>query len=153
MISVVNFSREHARIRRVWLSPSPLILRTAVGTAVTATRSRRGSEGVARPRLLPPLPQRRISFCLQLLHICIFRIALYKHWNVYFHSIAMRSMLFKVNGKGKENGSASIVTAEYFRDSVHRHEGWATQTARSRLISPPTASLFCAASLFSFFCF
>ncbi len=36
------------------------------------------------------------SHLFTVLHICIFKIALYKHWNVYFHYIVMQCILFKV---------------------------------------------------------
>lgn len=68
--------------------------RTAVETAATVRRSPRGCEGTACPGLLPYTTEDLI--CLQFLHICIFKIALYKHWNVYFHYIAMQCILFKV---------------------------------------------------------
>lgn len=68
--------------------------RTAVEIAATVRRSPHGCEGVAWLWLLPYTTEDLI--CLQFLHICIFKIALYKHWNVYFHYIAMQCILFKV---------------------------------------------------------
>lgn len=89
--------------------------RTAVEIAATVRRSPHGCEGVAWLWLLPYTTEDLI--CLQFLHICIFKIALYKHWNVYFHYIAMQCIVFKViEMKRTENYYCPLSCVTYGKD-------------------------------------
>lgn len=104
--------------------------RTAVETAATVRRSLRGCEGVACLGLLPYTTEDLI--CLQFLHICIFKIALYKHWNVYFHYIAMQCILFKVIEMKRTEKRVPII--------VLYHVWSMARTDRSTLLKSQTRS-------------
>lgn len=126
--------------------------RTAVEIAATVRRSPHGCEGMAWLWLLPYTTEDLI--CLQFLHICIFKIALYKHWNVYFHYIAMQCVLFKVIKMKRTEKRVPVI--------VLYHVWHIERTGRSALLKSHThltqlilyiSSVCLAASLrFFFFC-
>lgn len=96
--------------------------RSAVEIAATVRRSQHVCKGVACLVLLPYTAEDLI--CLQFLHICIFTIALYKYWNVYFHYIAMQCILFKIiMWRGQKNGSQllSFIMCQIRRGQIIQH--------------------------------
>lgn len=144
---------------RLWLflvsCPSPPPLQDCCGNCSDSDEepTRLWRRGLAQA---PPPCHRRISFCLQLLHICIFRIALYKHWNVYFHYIAMRTVLFKVNATGKKPQRISAPPSQPRISEPANVDTKAERPKRPcpirsachRLLAP---SVFCFLILFLFF--
>ncbi len=103
--------------------------RTAVEIAATVRRSPHGCEGVAWLWLLPYTTEDLI--CLQFLHICIFKIALYKHWNVYFHYIVMQCILFKVIEMKRTEKRVPVIVLYHVSHSMER-------TDRSTLLKSHT---------------